>query len=72
MVTTSLPKCPKCKQSATGVYNRQLGCTRCRSLSGDPRRPADKVAPEPLPPSIPFLPRSALFSNAANPTAVAV
>lgn len=35
--TTALPACPGCKQSATAIYNKQLGCRRCGTLTPRPR-----------------------------------
>lgn len=34
--TTALPPCPSCRQSATGVYNKKLGCNRCQTLHPAP------------------------------------
>jgi hypothetical protein len=70
VVTTALPKCPKCQQSATGIYNAQLGCHRCGALSFDTRRPSIRIANVLVP--LPLTPRSGLFATAANPTTVSV
>jgi len=66
VITTALPKCPRCKQSATGVYHQQLGCHRCRALSFDTRRPTVKIGHFVVP-----LVRVGLVTD-PNPTAVAI